>query len=631
MDSVNIIIPQIPTTAIAGSDQNLPCGTTITTLAANAPVSGTGAWTIISGTGGSFGNPALETSSFSGVSGETYVLVWTINAGSCSSSDSVTILIPGSQVTISNAGPDQTSAVMCGLISTTLNANVATNGTGSWIILSGTGGSFGNASSESTSFSGISGQTYTLQWSITDGTCTSVDSLIVSFLVSPTPASAGIDDTLSCGVITTTLNGNPALIGTGAWNIISGSGGSLTNASFESSGLNGIAGQTYVLTWTITNGPCISVDTVNILFPAQPTVANAGSDQTLLCGNITATLAANAPVTGSGTWTIISGTGGSVNPVNSGSGILTGIPNETYVLVWTIASALCSSSDTVTIVIPPGSVTTANAGPDQTSSSLCGTTTTTLSANLAVTGNGFWTILSGTGGWFADSSLTNSGFTGIPGQTYVLQWTIADGLCQSTDIVIIEFPVNPSIANAGIDTTLPCGTTLTIFTANAPTSGTGMWSQVAGPNPVVITMPASENSPVTGLTQGTYVFVWTVSNAPCPSSPDTLQIIVSDCVDDPDLFDIPAGFSPNGDGINDFFEIVGIQMYPNNKVTIFNRWGNIVYEGAGYNNNSIRWDGTNQGTPNTGTGLVPEGTYFYMIDLGNGSPVLSGYVFVNRD
>jgi gliding motility-associated-like protein len=93
---------------------------------------------------------------------------------------------------------------------------------------------------------------------------------------------------------------------------------------------------------------------------------------------------------------------------------------------------------------------------------------------------------------------------------------------------------------------------------------------------------------------------------------------------------IPQGFSPNGDGINDIFEIKGITNYPDNSVSIFNRWGNMVYKAAAYDNTSVSWDGTNKGDLSTGTGPLPEGTYFYVIDLGDGSPIRSGYVFVNR-
>jgi gliding motility-associated-like protein len=68
--------------------------------------------------------------------------------------------------------------------------------------------------------------------------------------------------------------------------------------------------------------------------------------------------------------------------------------------------------------------------------------------------------------------------------------------------------------------------------------------------------------------------------------------------------------SPNGDGINDYFEIEGIAAYPNNAVTIINRNGSKVYEVKGYDNQSKRFDGHS----NINGALLPVGTYFYLIE-----------------
>ena len=90
------------------------------------------------------------------------------------------------------------------------------------------------------------------------------------------------------------------------------------------------------------------------------------------------------------------------------------------------------------------------------------------------------------------------------------------------------------------------------------------------------------------------------------------------------------GFSPDGDGRNDVWRIPNIEEYPNNTVQIFNRWGNRVFEATGYNNTDKAWGGG-------GTGLtesnVPDGTYYYLIDLGPEGlqeKPLSGYLIVNR-
>ncbi len=84
--------------------------------------------------------------------------------------------------------------------------------------------------------------------------------------------------------------------------------------------------------------------------------------------------------------------------------------------------------------------------------------------------------------------------------------------------------------------------------------------------------------------------------------------------------EILTGFSPNGDGVNDFFTIRGLQSFPDNELQIFNRWGSLVFQQKGYKN---KWDGTfnNQN--------LPDGTYFYLLQAGGGQEY-SGFVQINR-
>lgn len=65
--------------------------------------------------------------------------------------------------------------------------------------------------------------------------------------------------------------------------------------------------------------------------------------------------------------------------------------------------------------------------------------------------------------------------------------------------------------------------------------------------------------------------------------------------------------TPNGDGKNDFFVVKGLEKYPNNKLSIFDRGGRLIYTTLAYQNN---WDGYFNGKPLT------EDTYYYMLDLG---------------
>jgi uncharacterized repeat protein (TIGR01451 family)/gliding motility-associated-like protein len=97
-------------------------------------------------------------------------------------------------------------------------------------------------------------------------------------------------------------------------------------------------------------------------------------------------------------------------------------------------------------------------------------------------------------------------------------------------------------------------------------------------------------------------------------------------VNPPEFF-IPEGFSPNNDGINDLFVIRGIESYPHNSFTIFNRWGDKVFGEMTYQNT---WDGKSTTGMRMGGDDLPVGTYFYTLDLGDGSKVYKGSIYLNR-
>jgi gliding motility-associated-like protein len=81
------------------------------------------------------------------------------------------------------------------------------------------------------------------------------------------------------------------------------------------------------------------------------------------------------------------------------------------------------------------------------------------------------------------------------------------------------------------------------------------------------------------------------------------------------------GFTPDGDGINDTWIIDNIESFSNNTVTIFNRWGNQLWQTKDYNNTTNVWNGKTQ----SGAGIT-SGTYFYVIELEGGKGVKKGWV-----
>ncbi len=87
--------------------------------------------------------------------------------------------------------------------------------------------------------------------------------------------------------------------------------------------------------------------------------------------------------------------------------------------------------------------------------------------------------------------------------------------------------------------------------------------------------------------------------------------------------------TPNDDGLNDHFYILGIENFPNAVVKIYNRWGNLVFETSKYNNTDNYWDGYVQGDKKH---KLPVGVYYYVIDLGipNIENIFTGSVYLNR-
>jgi gliding motility-associated-like protein len=97
-------------------------------------------------------------------------------------------------------------------------------------------------------------------------------------------------------------------------------------------------------------------------------------------------------------------------------------------------------------------------------------------------------------------------------------------------------------------------------------------------------------------------------------------------------FLVPNAFSPNGDGINDYFEITGIEFYEGNSITIINRWGNKVYEAKNYGISTTPkyWDGKANTGVRIGNEELPTGTYYYILELGNGEKSIGGSIYLDR-
>ncbi|MEO1652749.1 MAG: hypothetical protein AAFU64_04315, partial [Bacteroidota bacterium] len=202
----------------------------------------------------------------------------------------------------------------------------------------------------------------------------------VTINVTPTttPSNAGID--FSVCSETTNLTGNTPTNGTGTWTLVGGAA-TITSPNDPVTGITGLGLGANTFVWEISNGVCPSTRDTLVITRDLAVTASAGSDQTV-CGT-SSVLSGNTPVSGSGTWSLVSGLATIVDASDPNSALIN-IDLGENVLVWTVSNGTCPpSSDTVRITREP-STAVSDAGPNQ---EIC-IDNTSLSANTPSSGVG---------------------------------------------------------------------------------------------------------------------------------------------------------------------------------------------------------------------------------------------------
>ncbi|MFN6037749.1 MAG: Ig-like domain-containing protein, partial [Bacteroidota bacterium] len=263
-------------------------------------------------------------------------------------------------------------------------------------------------------------------------------------------------------------------------------------------------------------------------------------------------------------------------------------------------------------------ISDANAG-SVFGASLCGVSNGT--ASLSVSGNQLCVIYT-----------PNPNFNGLDSICIIVCDNGTPTLCDTIIIPVIVTPVNDPPDLTGNNGTTPQGTPVTVCsTVTDLDSNTVFSASICG----------TTNGTASVTVNGTQVCI---TYTPTPDFTGVTQICVEACdngnpqlcdtaifnvtVTPRDEFFVPEGISPNGDNQNDNFVIKGLEKYPNNKILIFNRWGDKVYDAAPYNND---WNGINKYGLKIGGEELPTGTYFYIIDLGvEGKDVIKGYIYLSR-
>lgn len=351
----------------------------------------------------------------------------------------------------------------------------------------------------------------------------------------PTASNAGTKQILACNVTETNLAGNVPAVGTGSWSQIAGPNTAVMADKMDPTTLvSGLISGEYKFRWIITgNVGCTDQQSDVSVFVslATPTTAAAGADETI-CSNTPYTLSGNSPVLNeSGTWTVVTPSAGGVtfSDPNDPHATVSGLAaNTAYTLRWTIANSCSSTQDDVVI-------TTSNlVGPKQAEagSDVClsgGSTSFNLSGNQpSGSETGAWTLTSGPAGTtFSDATQYNTTVNNVTNGTYKLTWTLStpNGCTPSTDVVTFTVSDPATTAVAGSDQTIcATGTGSATMAANAPTIGTGSWSQIDGPGGAAITDPSNPATTITNMAPGRYTFRWTISNGACAGNYSDVKI-----------------------------------------------------------------------------------------------------------
>ena len=389
-----------------------------------------------------------------------------------------------------------------------------------------------------------------------------------------------------------------------------------------------IPGQSYTFMWSLSNGACVnySSDEVVVNVDNAIAVADAGPDQ-VLCNSTNVSLAGNLPGVGiSGTWPQPAAQallGVSImnpnDPNTSISGLMAG---NNFQFIWTYSNVGCGdfSSDVVVITIGQGNGGEAFAGNDF---DVCADEEITLGANGAPQGStGVWTSPT-SGVTILSPNQPNSFVVDLQQGNNVFIWSLSNAVCgtYSQDTVEVFFEGAP-IANDDIFTVGYNGnSTLDVLNNDAIPSGYILTYN--DPSTGTLTTNAEGDLEYTSALAyvGTDQFVYEICSENCPNECSTATVTLN--IGDDAQCQVPSIFTPNNDGINDAFIVPCLSTinYPNNEVAIFNQWGDEVYRTQAYGND---WLGTFNGED------LPTGTYFYVVDLGDGSEPMSGFLVLER-
>lgn len=349
---------------------------------------------------------------------------------------------------------------------------------------------------------------------------------------------------------------------------------------------------------------------------ASPSVPTLTQNPIELCNTITTTITAVAPTSGTGKWSVPNNSTVTIADVNSVSTTASNLATGDNVIIWTVSTPSCGDSSVFLTVKNNALPSTSSIAVD--TSYKCSSSSFVLSAQGPSIGTGLWTSKDTT--VITNPTNHNAIIQSLTGGWHTFYYTVKNGSCPtSIDSIAIFGMPTPEILNLPKDTSICDYVALTLEGTSAPTGVAALWYFEQGKGN--FSNDTAATTQLTDYQKGTNIIVYSFSNSNCGITNDTISLTYDMCGGEE--FVIPTLITPNQDGKNDYFQIDGLNAkYPTCKVSIINRWGGVVFESEGYLN---AWDGTHKGKP------LPVGTYYYIIDLNDGSKsLLRGAISIIR-
>ncbi len=473
-------------------------------LSVSAPPSGaSGYWKVVSSTG-TIANSTSATTSVTNLNFGSNTFRWVVSKNGCVDSVDVTIKVMQVQA-IAGASAD----TVC-VDSVKLYGNDPTpyGATGSWSVFQGNG-TFSSTTNDTTTVTGLGrGIVNAYVWTVSNGYCTSSDTVYVVD-GAPTTAAVSTDTVISCDG-SASLNANTPVYGQGYW---TGPNGIVYNPDTTSATVtvSKLRNGTNQFIWHIKYFDVCpeSTDTVYAIYDSA--TANPGGPYDTTC-NGSIHLAATLPSGYTGQW-IASSSTVTFDDATSPTATVSNLDYGANDLIWQITSPHgCTYSSTVTVY--NYGVGYVSAGLDKT---VC-STDATLDATPPSSGeSGLWTTTSSTA-TIDDSTNYTTAVHNLDWGGNMFIWTVSNGKCSASDTVIIY---NKSVTPADAGHTQYLCSDSTELYGNVPKIGTGTWSLQFGS--ATIQNDTNPTTVVTNLGSGLNIFVWTISNGVCSSS-DTVHI-----------------------------------------------------------------------------------------------------------